>query len=167
MMNMWLRIRTFAAPVKQSAIKSLSVKPVQKSKSLNLLNRSIKNRQIRALKSPERFVSNSTVYSICKSTNNRIQTQNHTEVRARGVQRFVSRTRPEGDRRRVRRRPHWFDRTADRALSPPPSTAPRTPAGKWNTTVHGCIVHTCTHYKYIVPTLVENWVPTSRKHLLV
>ena len=52
MMNMWLRIRTFAALVKQSAIKSLSVKPVQKSKSLNLLNRSIKNRQIRSFKEP-------------------------------------------------------------------------------------------------------------------
>ena len=95
MMNMWLRIRTFAALVKQSPIKSLSVKPVQKSKSLNLLNRSIKNRQIRALKSPERFVSNSSVYSICKSMNNRIQIQKHTEVRARGVQRFV-RDAPRG-----------------------------------------------------------------------
>ena len=66
--------------------------------------------------------------------------QKHTEVRARGVLQFVSRTHPEGDRRRARRRPHWFDRAAGRALSPPPSTGPRTPAGKWNTAVYGYIV---------------------------
>ena len=75
--------------------------------------------------------------------------QKHTEVRARGAQRFVIRTRPAGGRRRVRRRPRWSDRAAGRALSPPPSTAPRTPARKWNTAAYENIVDTTSIQKSV------------------